>query len=264
MKTFLTLAAFGAAAAGAHAEIVTKILSYDSGGTTFRSYLAYDDARTGGGKAPGVLVFPEWWGLNEFAKGKAEQLAKLGYVALAVDLYGEGRATTDPKEAKALSGQLYGKPLMAERARLGLDQLTSTGLADPGRLAAIGFCFGGAVSQVLAYSGAPVRGVVSFHGALVPPPEDAKAKTQAKFLVLHGALDPLVNKAAVDEFLSGMNARGLDYQFVAYSGAVHAFMNPDADKAKANGLDGVGYNAEAAGKAWSEMQTFLQGLFGAS
>jgi len=259
MKPLLSVLAVAALGTSARAEMVTKTISYEAGGTNFKSFLAYDSARSGQGKLPGVLVFPEWWGLNGFSKDKAADLAKLGYVALGVDMYGEGRSTTDVNEAKCLSGQLYGKPLMAERAQLGLDQLLKTGLVDEGKLAAIGFCLGGAVSQSLAYTGAPLQGVVSFHGALLPLPPEAAGKIKPKFLVLHGALDPLVKKEQVEAFITSLNAGNVDYQFNAYSGAMHAFMNPEADK---RGMAGVAYNGEVAHRAWTEMQVFFHDVLG--
>ncbi|MBV9488199.1 MAG: dienelactone hydrolase family protein [Verrucomicrobia bacterium] len=265
MRSVVSIIGFCALATWvARGEIVTKTISYDANGTTFRSFLAYDSARTGQQGLPGVLVFPEWWGLNDFTKQKAEELAGLGYVALVVDMYGEGRSTTNAEEAKSMAGQLYGKPLTAERAQLGLDQLQKTGVVDPNKLAAIGFCFGGAVSQALAYTGAPLKGIVSFHGALVPAPDDAGTKTRARFLILHGALDPLVKKEQVEAFVESLNRQNLNYELIVYSGAVHAFMNPNADKARAAGLKGVGYNPEVAKEAWSQMRSFLQGLFGSS
>ena len=151
---------------------------------------------------------------------------------------------------------------MAERGQAALDQLLKTGLVDENKVAAIGFCFGGSASLALAYSGAPLAGVVTFHGGLIPAPADVAQKTKAKFLILHGALDPLVNKEAVDKFLKSMNDDKLDYQFIAYSGAVHAFSNPEADKAHAAGLDGVGYNAEAATRSWNQMKIFFGEIFG--
>src|SRR4051794_40210133 len=128
MKIVIGVLGFCALAVVARSDIVTKTVSYDASGITFRSFLAYDSDQSNHQSLPGVLVFPEWWGLNDFTKHKAEELARLGFVALAVDLYGDGQSTTNPEEAKALSGQLYGKNLMAERAQLGLDQLQKTGL----------------------------------------------------------------------------------------------------------------------------------------
>jgi dienelactone hydrolase len=244
------------------AKLVTKTVNYEQKGTSLAGYLAYDDELTGKGKVPGVVVFPEWWGVNDYIKGRADQLAKMGYVAFAADMYGDGQTTTQPAKAKELAGRLYGKPLMVERAQAALDQLLKTGLVDENKVAAIGFCFGGATSLALAYTGAPLAGVVTFHGGLIPAPADAAEKVKGKFLILHGALDPLVNKEAVDSFLKSMNDGKLDFQFVEYSGAVHAFTNPDADKAHAAGLDGVGYNAEAAARSWNQMKVFFSEIFG--
>jgi dienelactone hydrolase len=244
------------------ASLVTKTVSYRQGDTELRGYLAYDDSVTSDKKAPGVLVFPEWWGLSSFVKGRADALAKLGYVAFAADMYGEGQFTTDHNKAKELATAVAGKPVMGERAQAAYDQLIKTGLVDDAKLAAIGFCFGGACSQILAYSGAPLKGIVSFHGALIPASADAAKKNQAKFLILQGELDPLVPQAARTAFIKSMDEGKFDYQFLSYSGAVHAFMNPDADKARADGLDGVGYDPEVATRAWAQMQLFFKEIFG--
>jgi dienelactone hydrolase len=130
---------------------------------------------------------------------------------------------------------------------------------DEGKVAAIGFCFGGSTSLALAYTGAPLAGVVTFHGGLIPAPADAAEKTKAKFLILHGALDPHVNKESVDSFLKSMNDGKFDFEFVEYSGAVHAFTNPDADKFH---MDGIAYNAEAATRSWNQMKIFFGEIFG--
>jgi dienelactone hydrolase len=261
----LCLALLGAALlTQVQATLVTKTISYRQGDTELRGYLAYDDSVTSDKKAAGVLVFPEWWGVTDFVKGRAEALAKLGYVAFAADMYGDGQTTTDPKKAKELATSVAGKPNMGERTQAAYDQLTKTGLIDNSKVAAIGFCFGGACSQVLAYSGAPLKGIVSFHGALVPASAEAAKKNQAKFLILQGELDPLVPEAARTAFLKSLDEGKFDYQFLSYSGAVHAFMNPDADKARANGLEGVGYNPEVAARAWAQMQLFFEEIFNPS
>lgn len=263
MKAALVGFALCASVVLAGAEIVTKPIQYQQGGTSLQGYLTYDDTLTAKGKLPGVLVIHEWWGLNDFVKGRAEELAKLGYVAFAADMYGEGQSTTDPEKAKQLATQFYDKPsLMAERAQAGLDQLLKTDLVDPSKVAAIGFCFGGSVCQVLAYSGAPLQGIVVFHGGLVPAPEGAAEKNKAKFLVLEGALDPSLKKETVEAFLKSLNDGKFDYQYLIYSGALHAFMNPDADKFHAAGLTMVAYNAEVAKRAWNQMQLFFKEIFG--
>jgi dienelactone hydrolase len=246
----------------AQADIVTKSVDYQQGGTPLRGFLAYDDGLAGKQKLPGVVLMPEWWGLNDFMRDRATALARLGYVAMALDLYGNGESTTSPQRAKELSGQLYGKPLLVDRARAGLDQLIKTGLTDVSKLAAIGFCFGGAACQALAYSGAPLRGIASFHGALVPAPAGVDGQSKPKFLIMEGALDPFLKKDAVDAYIKSLNDGKFDYQYISYSGAVHAFMNPEADKAAANGLQGVGYNQQVAQRAWEQMRLFFKEIFG--
>lgn len=246
------------------AKIVTKPIAYEHAGVKLEGYLAYDDTKVAADKpAPGVLVVPEWWGLNDYAKHRATQLAKLGYVAFATDMYGAEVVTSDAKKAGELAGQFYGKPLMAERAQAGLDQLLATGLVDATRVAAIGYCFGGSTAQALAYSGAPLAGIVSFHGGLIPVPAGAAEKTKAKIMICTGAVDPMVGKADIDAFLKTMNDGKFDYQFISYAGAVHAFTNPGADQlAAANGLTGkIAYNAAADKRSWAHMQAFFKELF---
>ena len=242
-----------------NAKIVTKPVAYEHAGVKLEGYLAYDDAKVAPDRmAPGVLVVPEWWGLTDYARGRAEQLAKLGYVAFATDMYGAGVTTTDPKKAGELAGQFYGKPLMAERAQAGLDQLLATGLVDAAHVAAIGYCFGGSTVQALAYSGAPLAGIVSFHGGLLPVPADAVAKTKAKILICHGAIDPFIKKEDIDAFMKAMNDGKFDYQFISYAGAVHAFSNPGADKiAAVTGLP-IAYNAAADKRSWAHMRAFFK------
>jgi dienelactone hydrolase len=259
----LLLAGFALCAAGVlHAKLVTKSVAYEQGGVKLEGWLAYDDEKaTTQAPAPGVLVLPEWWGLTEYPKGRAEKLAKLGYVAFAADMYGAGVTTSDPKKAGELAAPFYGKPLMAERAQAGLDQLLATGLVDKARVAAIGYCFGGAAAQTLAYSGAPLAGIVSFHGALVPASAEAAAKNHAKFLICHGAIDKFESPEDIAAFMKGMNDGKFDYQFISYAGAVHAFTNPDADKiAKATGLP-IAYNAAADQRSWAHMRTFFGEIF---
>jgi dienelactone hydrolase len=253
-----------AATSSLGAKVVTKPVAYEHAGVKLEGYLAYDAARVSAdSKAPGVLVVPEWWGLNDYAKSRAEQLANLGYVAFAVDMYGAGVTTADAKRAGELAGQFYGKPLMAERAQAGLDQLLATGLVDAPRVAAIGYCFGGAVVQALAFSGAPLAGIVSFHGSLIPPSAEAAAKNRAKLLVCHGAVDPFIKPEEIAAFKQALDAGRFDYQFISYAGAIHAFTNPKADEvARATGLvGGIGYNAAADRRSWAHMRAFFNELF---
>ena len=251
----------------ARAKLITRAVDYQQDGVRLEGYLAYDDAfpngnRFGAGR-PGVLIVHEWWGLNDYVRGRADQLAGLGYVAFALDMYGKGVCTTHATTAGQLAQPFYGSPLMADRARAGLDELLKTGLVDPARVAAIGYCFGGTTVLALAFSGAPLAGVVSFHGSLIPAPSDASSRTKARFLICHGALDPFVRKEQVAAFVTSMNDQKLDYQFVTYSGAVHAYTNPDADQlAFDNKLKGIGYNAAADRRSWAAMRSFFHELFG--
>ncbi|MSU69274.1 MAG: dienelactone hydrolase family protein [Opitutaceae bacterium] len=265
MKTHLLLVTVLALAMPAQAKLTVGPVAYEHAGVKLEGYLAYDSEATRKGKVPGVLVVPEWWGLNAYVKGRAEQLAKLGYVAFALDMYGAGVVTTDPKKAGELAGDFYGQPLMAERARAGLDQLLKTGLVDEARVAAIGYCFGGSTVQALAYSGAPLAGIVSFHGGLLPVPADAATKNRAKILICHGAIDPFVSKEAVTAFVKAMDDGRFDYQFISYAGAVHAFTNPDADRiCDEKGLNGLGYNRAADQRSWSHLQAFFTEIFAAA
>jgi len=242
---------------------MNKSVAYEHGGVELEGILACDDSK-GTGLRPGVLLIPEWWGLNDYVRGRADAIAKLGYVAFAADMYGK-IVTTDAKKASELAGQFYGKPIMAERARAGFDQLAAHSLVDRARVAAIGFCFGGTVCQALAYSGAPLAGIVSFHGGLIQVPEGAARRNSAKWLVCHGALDPMVQKDQVDAFLQSADAAKMDYQFNIYAGAVHAFSNPDADAlAISNGLKGIAYSPSAARRSWADMKRFLNEIFEAA
>jgi dienelactone hydrolase len=242
----------------ANGKMVTQTVEYQQDGTVMRGFLAYDDALTG--KAPGVLVVPEWWGLNDFAKDIAQKLAGLGYVALAADMYGGGYVTTDREEAAKLASIRENPPLLRARAAAALKTLAAEPRVDPQRLAAIGFCFGGTTVLQLAYSGADLSGVVSFHGGLpAATPEDLK-QIKAAILVLHGADDPLVPMTDVNAFLDALRRAKLDWQMVCFSGAVHGYMNP------ANGdnpASGVAYDATAARRSWQYMQDFFREIFAA-
>ncbi len=271
MKNKIALAALCASSlctSVASAKIVERPVAYEQGGVKLAGQLYYDDAKAAKakGKLPGVLVVPEWWGINDYSKSRAKDIAQMGYVAFVVDMYGGGQSTDDAKQAGQWAGQFYGKPLMAERARAALDVLNKSGLVDSTKIAAIGFCFGGTTSMALAYSGAPLAGVVAFHAGLLdaPAPTAGGDKIKAKVLVLQGAIDPSIKPEARKAFEAALEADKIDYQYVDYAGARHAFSNPDADKLAAkNGLTGmIGYNEPAARRSWQAMQAFFTELFG--
>lgn len=264
MKVLLCLSITALATCVAQAKLVTKAVPYQHNGVELEGYLAYDDAKVSAGKSAGILVVPEWWGLNSYVKSRADQLAQLGYVAFVADMYGKGVVTEDPKKAEELSAPFEGKSLIAERAQAGLDQLMKLDLVDKSKLAAIGFCFGGSAVEALAYTGAPLKGVVAFHGGPVPAPASAKGKVPAKFLLLNGAIDKMVTPDARAELEKSLEAAGVDYQSIDYSHALHAFTNPGADKiAQEKGMEGlIAYNEPAARRAWQQMQTFFAEIFG--
>lgn len=237
------------------AALHTETVEYSAGGVTMQGYLAYDDAAEG--PRPGVLVVHEWWGLNDFAKQKAEQLAQLGYVAFAADMYGGGRMTTDPQQAGQWAGQVRGTPALRQRAQAALEVLVRQEQVDLERLGAIGFCFGGTTVLELAYSGADLDGVVSFHGGLTMPQEGDDIR--ARILVLHGAADSSVPVETVQQFWRTMEQREVNWELVVFAGAKHGFMNPRADLV---GMEAVGYDAQAAERAWRDMRLFFWEVFG--
>jgi len=245
-------------ATAAPAAVQTRAVEYKDGDVTLEGYLAWDDALKG--KRPGVLVVHEWWGLNDYPKMRARQLAELGYVAFALDMYGKGVVAKTPEEASELTGKFRGadRALMRRRAAAGLEVLRKQDLVDPKRIAAIGYCFGGTTVLELARNGAEIAGVVSFHGGLdTPDPADAK-RIKAKVLVLHGAADKSVTPEQMKTFWDSMNAAGVDWSMVAYGGAVHAFTNP------ASGSDpskGVAYDAKADRRSWAAMKEFFAEIF---
>lgn len=240
----------------AQAGVVSQPVQYTHEGTVLEGYLAYDDAA--GGKRPGILVVHEWWGLNDYVRTRVVKLAQLGYVAFALDMYGKGIWTQDPTEAKKLSGHLRGTPLMRQRALAGLDILKRNDRVDPAKIAAIGYCFGGTTVLELAYSGADVTGVVSFHGGLTAAKPEDYERIKARFLILHGADDGFIPAEAINGFQEGMRKSGADWQMVSFGGAVHSFTNPDADKV---GINGIAYNEKADKRSWNYMKLFFEEIF---
>jgi dienelactone hydrolase len=254
---FAVAAALGLFMTSARAEIVTRTVEYKQGDTVLEGFLAYDTA--GPAKKPGVLVVHDWKGIGPNTKLRAEMLAKMGYVAFAADIYGKGVRPVDGKEAAATSGTYFkDRALLRSRVIAGFQDLARQPNVDPKRIAAIGYCFGGATVLELARSGADVAGVVSFHGILSnPAPADAKM-IKGKTLVLHGADDPYVPDAQVKAFADEMRAAGVDWQLVAYSGAVHAFTIVEAGN---DNSKGAAYNATADRRSWKAMENFFAELF---
>jgi dienelactone hydrolase len=260
MKLLILIALALGWAAAAQAAVQTKVIEYHHGDVVLEGYLAYDDAMPQ--KRPGVLVAHEWTGHNPYARQRAEQLARLGYVAFALDMYGKGVRAKNPTEAASMAAVYKNdRPLMRARARAGLDVLRQQPMVDPERLAAIGYCFGGTTVLELARSGADLVGAVSFHGDLATPhPEDAR-NIKGKVLALHGADDPFVKPEVVAAFEEEMRKGGVDWQLVAYGGAVHSFTNPGAGNDPSKG---AAYNAKVDHRSWEAMKAFLAEVFQAS
>ena len=257
MKYFIAFIMAVALCTSAQAELRTKAVQYRHGNAVLEGYLAYDD--TIEGKRPGVLVVHEWWGLNPFAMKRTEELARLGYVAFAVDMYGIGMRAGDAKKASELSGvYVNDRTLMRDRAMAGLDILLNHSLVDAKKIAATGYCFGGTTVLELARGHAPVLGVVSFHGGLSTPAPAGTKDVKAKVLVLHGADDPFATKDQINAFMDEMRGSGADWQMISYGGAVHSFTNPQADSF---GIKGIAYNEKADRRSWQAMRQFLDELF---
>ena len=246
------------AAGPAAAGVKTQAVEYKDGPTVLEGFLAYDTG-TAGKPRPAVLVVHEWWGLNAYAKSRARQLAEMGYVAFAVDMYGKGVLAKDRTQARKLAGAVRSnRTLMRRRILAALNVVKSDPRVDAKRIAAIGYCFGGTVVLELARSGADVAGVVSFHGGLgAPDATDAKS-IKSKVLVLTGADDRMVPMSKLAAFADEMRRRKADYQIILYGGAVHSFTNPlSGDKPSTN----VAYDAKADKRSWRAMKDFFIEIF---
>jgi dienelactone hydrolase len=257
IHVFIVLTAlilWGSIAQGA---VVTRTIYYQENGVSLQGYLAYDNALKG--KRPGVLVVHEWWGLNDYARKRAKQLAATGYVAFALDMYGKDKVADHPDQAREFMKKVTANvKTWQKRALAGLAVLKKQPVTDSSRIAAIGYCFGGSTVQQLAYSGADIRGIVSFHGSLIPPMETALKQTRAKILICHGAADPFTKPEALQSYVTAMNASGLDWEMVIYAHAKHAFTNPNADK---RGMPTLAYNRAADQRSWEDMKQFFNEIF---
>ncbi len=264
MKAIPALLVGTASACGA---IQSKTVEYKVGDRAFEAFVVYDDAKaTPTNKQPGILVCPEWWGNNEYARTRARQLAELGYVAVSIDLYGKDdgklRLTTNPEEAGKWAAEVSGIPgAIRERAAAGYKVLTSLPQVDPTRTAAIGYCMGGTVALELARTGVPLNAVVTFHTSTIAAKEPADNKAiKASVLVCHGQDDAFVSDEQIKSFHSQMKDAGVEYQFASYSGAVHSFTNSGADAFK---IPGVAYQKAADHRSWESMQALFREKFNA-
>lgn len=257
MKTIIFLILILSVSMKLKSEIITKSVEYKDGETVLEGYLAYDNSSTK--QRPGILIFHQWRGISDYEKMRARQLAEMGYVAFAADIYGKGIRPLGPEEAGKEAGKYYGDiKLFRERVTAGLNELMKQEFVDTKEIAAIGYCFGGSAVLELARSGADIKGAVSFHGGLkTPDPKDA-GNIKCKILVQHGAIDPYVTEDDVIAFKKEMEDAKVDYVLTEYSGAVHSFTmeNSGNDPSK-----GAAYNKNADLRSWEAMKMFFGEIF---
>jgi dienelactone hydrolase len=236
-------------------------VEYRADGATFKGYIAYD--RNKKGKRPGVLVVHEWWGYNEQVRKRAEMLAELGYTAMVVDMYGNGKQANTSEEAAKLAGEVSGNAeLRRSRFMAAMNFLRTQDSVDPERIAAIGYSFGGHVVLQSALEGADLDGVVSFYGGLLVNMSDTPGNVKARILILHGESDWYVTPQMMVQFKTDMEKAGVKYEMITFKGAEHGYTNPDADAlaAKFKGMH-MKYNGEADRKSWDDMKKFLEAVF---
>lgn len=233
-------------------------VSYTLDGKTYKGYISYESNNKD--KRPGVLVVHEWWGLNDYSRGRAKQLAELGYIAMAVDMFGDGKQGNDPKAAQELATPFYNDPTLSKtRLDAAFNKLKEYSQLDTANIAAIGYCFGGFVVLNAAKLGADLKGVVSFHGGLGGVPVK-KELVKAKILVCHGEADDFVNKE-VAPFKKSMDSAGVEYTFKSYPKATHAFTNPGATENGKKFNMPIEYNAAADTASWNDMKDFFNKIF---
>lgn len=265
MNRLLTLAALltGLVICTTHtvwAAIHSEVVNYQVAGQPFQGYLSYDD--TIPGKRPGVLVVHEWWGNNAYARKRADMLAKLGYTAFALDMYGTGKLADHPDDARKFMQAALSDITVAEtRFNTAWKWLQQQPTVNPGQIAAIGYCFGGGIVLHMAETGAHLAGVVSFHGSLGLKMPEKHAPITAKMLVLNGADDPLITAEQIATFKQDMQTARADYEFINYPGAKHGFTNPEADGFAKRFNMPLAYNATADKDSWQRMQKLLAQIF---
>lgn len=246
-----------------YAAVQGKTIDYVVNGVTLKGYLAFDDAITE--KQAAVLVVHEWWGHNAYARKRADMLAALGYTALAVDMYGEGKSTEHPKEAKAFMKAFFENAAEGKaRFLAAIELLKQQKQVDSNKIAAIGYCFGGGVVLNMAREGVDLVGVASFHGSLATQKPAEKNTIKAKILVLHAADDKIVPTEQVDAFHKEMGNANVDVEFISYPDTQHSFTNPDADTFREKYDLPVAYSEKADKESWAKLQQFLTTIFSQS
>jgi len=261
-KIMLLVSLFYLAVPAAQAAVQGREVSYQADGTTLKGYIAWDAAVRG--RRPAVLVVHEWWGHNAYARKRADMLAGLGYTALAVDMYGDGRQADHPDEAGKFAAEVSrNMPLAKARFEAGMQLLRKHKTVDAKQLAAIGYCFGGGVVLHMARIGQNLKSVASFHGSLGTDSPAQPGKVKARILSFTGEDDPMISADAVAAFRQEMENAGANFRVVTYPGVKHSFTNPDADElGRKFGLP-LAYNAAADQDSWQQTTVFLREVFGA-
>jgi dienelactone hydrolase len=251
MKRVLASLFLVSLAATAHAAVRMDPVDYKQGDTTLKGQIVYDDAAKG--KRPAVIVVHEWWGLNDYAKMRAKMLAEAGYVAFAVDMFGDGKTTEHPDQAGEWSGAIrQNRQVGRDRFLAAYNLVKAHERVDGAHISAIGYCFGGSVVLDMALTGADLDAVVSFHGGL--PTDPATGKVTARILVCHGAADSFTSAEQLATFQKNVTDAGADWELIVFAGAKHSFTNPGADK---HGMPPLSYNEKADKRSWHAMLGFL-------
>jgi len=254
----MVMAVVGPAAAAP--KIEGKPVEYTAGGVTLKGYLAYDENVKD--RRPGVLVVHEWWGQNEYVRKRARMLAELGYTALALDMYGEGKMAGHPDEAgKFASEVMKNFPVAKDRFLAALEFLKKQPTVDPDRIAAIGYCFGGGVVLNMARQGVDLKGVASFHGSLAVIKPEQPTPIKAAVRVYNGADDKFSTPEQIDALKKEMADQKVNFKFVNYPGAVHSFTNPESTEIGKKFKMPVAYNKAADKASWDDMKGFLAEIF---
>jgi dienelactone hydrolase len=260
MKRLLSLLIIGFMSGSAVAAVVGHEVDYKAGDTNLKGYIAWDDSIKG--KRPGVLVVHEWWGYNEYARKRARMLAELGYTAFALDMYGNGKQVNHPDEASKFSSEVMkNMPVAEARFKAAMKVLQNDKTVDPTRIAAIGYCFGGGVVLQMMRLDLDLKGVASFHGFLGTDIKLKPGTIKTKVLVLNGEDDPFTKPEQIAGFKKEMEEAKIDYRFINYPGAKHAFTNPDATRLGNEFNLPLAYNEAADKASWRELETFLKEIF---
>jgi dienelactone hydrolase len=260
MKAIITALALFASVPLVHAAVVGEEVTYMSGDTQMKGYLAWDDAVTG--KRPGILVVHEWWGHNDYARKRANMLAEQGYTALAVDMYGDGKTASHPEDAGKFATEVRkNMDVAAARFTAAMETLASNETVNSEQISAIGYCFGGGIVLAMARRGADLDLVASFHGSVATDEPVEKGQVKARLAVFNGAADPMVTAAQIEAFRAEMDAAGVDYLLVNYPDALHAFTNPAADVYAGKFGIPLKYDAEADADSWDRLSELLREVY---